>query len=82
MDRELLLTLIDKYAGGPVGLETLAAALAEDKGTLEDIYEPFLIQGGFLDRTPRGRVATPRAFSHFGREQGRARAAQQQRRLF
>ncbi len=66
MDREILLTLIQKYGGGPVGIETLAAATGEDKGTIEDIYEPFLIQGGFLDRTPRGRVATGRAFEHFG----------------
>jgi Holliday junction DNA helicase RuvB len=66
MDRELLRTLIEKYRGGPVGLETLAASLGEDKGTIEDIYEPFLIQEGFLDRTPRGRVATERAFRHFG----------------
>ena len=66
MDRELLLTLIEKYRGGPVGVETLAAAVGEDKGTIEDIYEPFLIQEGFLERTPRGRVATERAFRHFG----------------
>jgi Holliday junction DNA helicase RuvB len=66
LDRALLLTLIDKFGGGPVGIETLAAALSEDKGTLEDLTEPFLIQGGFLDRTPRGRVATRRAYEHFG----------------
>ena len=66
MDREILLTLIEKYGGGPVGVETLAAATGEDKGTIEDIYEPFLIQRGFLDRTPRGRIATGRAFEHFG----------------
>jgi Holliday junction DNA helicase RuvB len=77
MDRELLLTLIDKYAGGPVGLETLAASVGEDKGTIEDIYEPFLIQEGFLDRTPRGRVATARAFSHFGRSEPRGGAVRQ-----
>src|SRR5262245_45186712 len=77
MDRELLLTLIDKYAGGPVGLETLAASVGEDKGTIEDIYEPFLIQEGFLDRTPRGRVATARAFAHFGRSEPRAGAIRQ-----
>jgi len=65
MDRELLLVLIEKYAGGPTGLETLAAAIGEDKGTIEEIYEPFLIQEGFLDRTARGRVATQRAFDHF-----------------
>jgi Holliday junction DNA helicase RuvB len=66
MDRELLLTLIRKYGGGPVGLDTLAAATGEDRGTIEDIYEPYLIQEGFLDRTARGRIATPRAFQHFG----------------
>jgi Holliday junction DNA helicase RuvB len=66
LDRALLLTLIEKFGGGPCGIETLAAALSEDRGTLEDIVEPFLIQGGFLDRTPRGRVATRRAFDHLG----------------
>ena len=66
MDRQLLLALIEKYAGGPVGLDTLAAAIGEDRGTIEDIYEPFLIQEGYLDRTPRGRVATVRAYQHFG----------------
>ncbi len=65
MDRQLLLVLIEKYGGGPAGLETLAAAIGEDKGTIEEIYEPFLIQEGFLDRTPRGRMATQRAFDHF-----------------
>ncbi len=64
LDRALLLTLIEKFDGGPVGLDTLAAAIGEDKGTLEDLIEPFLIQSGFLDRTPRGRVATRRAFDH------------------
>ena len=63
---ELLLTLIEKYRGGPAGIETLAASVGEDRGTLEDIFEPFLIQEGFLERTPRGRVATDRAFAHFG----------------
>ncbi len=66
MDRKLLLTIIEKFGGGPVGIETLAAALHEEKDTLEDVYEPYLIQGGFLDRTPRGRIATPLAFRHFG----------------
>ena len=73
MDRELLLTLIQKYAGGPVGIETLAAAIGEDKGTIEDIYEPFLIQEGYLQRTARGRVATPRAFEHFGEPEPESR---------
>jgi holliday junction DNA helicase RuvB len=66
MDRRLLLAIIEKYQGGPVGLNTLAAALAEDVDSIEDIYEPFLIQIGFLDRTPRGRVATQLAYDHFG----------------
>ena len=69
MDTMLLLTLIDKFAGGPVGVETLAAAIGEEKDTIEDVYEPFLIQAGFIQRTPRGRVATPRAYNHFGRPQ-------------
>jgi Holliday junction DNA helicase RuvB len=68
MDRRLLLTIIDKFDGGPVGLETLAAALSEEKDTLEDVYEPFLIQEGFLDRTPRGRQATRLAYEYFGRK--------------
>ncbi len=67
MDRKLLLAIIDKFEGGPVGLETLAAALNEEKDTIEDVYEPFLIQEGFLDRTPRGRQATRLAYEHFGR---------------
>jgi len=66
MDRRLMLAIIEKYQGGPVGLNTLAAALAEDSDAIEDIYEPFLIQIGFLDRTPRGRVATQLAYDHFG----------------
>jgi Holliday junction DNA helicase RuvB len=65
-DREVLLTLLQKFEGGPVGLETLAAAVGEDKGTLEDVVEPFLIHEGFLARTPRGRVATRRAREYFG----------------
>ena len=71
MDRQLLLALIEKYGGGPVGLDTLAAAIGEDRGTIEDIYEPFLIQEGYLDRTPRGRIATARAYQHFGVTPGR-----------
>ncbi len=66
MDRRLLLTIIEKYQGGPVGVNTLAAALAEEAEAIEEIYEPFLIQLGFLDRTPRGRVATQLAYEHFG----------------
>jgi Holliday junction DNA helicase RuvB len=72
MDTMLLLTLIDKFAGGPVGVETLGAAIGEEKDTIEDVYEPYLIQAGFIQRTPRGRVATPLAFGHFGREQNSA----------
>lgn len=67
MDRILLLTIIDKFGGGPVGLETLAAAIGEEKDTIEDVIEPFLIQQGFLNRTPRGRMATPAAIQHLGR---------------
>ncbi|MEY4705073.1 MAG: holliday junction helicase, subunit [Nitrospirota bacterium] len=67
MDRQILLTIIDKFAGGPVGVESLAAAVQEDKGTLEDVYEPYLIQAGFLERTGRGRQATKLAFDHFKR---------------
>ncbi|HLJ88625.1 MAG TPA: Holliday junction DNA helicase RuvB C-terminal domain-containing protein, partial [Candidatus Angelobacter sp.] len=71
IDRRLLLTIIEKYNGGPVGLSTLAAALAEEQEALEEVYEPFLIQIGFLDRTPRGRVATKLAYDHFNIRYGR-----------
>lgn len=67
MDRRLLLTLIDKFAGGPVGLETLAASVGEEKDTIEEVIEPYLLQQGYLNRTPRGRVATPLAYQHFQR---------------
>ena len=63
-DRSILLMMIEKFGGGPVGLETLAAALGEDAGTLEDVYEPYLLMNGFLNRTPRGRVATQLAYQH------------------
>jgi len=66
MDRHIMLTIIEKFEGGPVGVETLAAAVSEEKDTIEDVYEPFLIQEGFLKRTPRGRVAMKRAYEHFG----------------
>jgi Holliday junction DNA helicase RuvB len=66
VDRKILNTLIAHYDGGPAGLKALAAAVGEDAGTLEDLYEPFLIQEGFLQRTPRGRVATRRAYEHLG----------------
>ncbi len=68
VDRNLLKTMIEKFKGGPVGLDTLAAAIGEDAGTIEDVYEPYLIQNGFLNRTPRGRVATDLAYRHFGLE--------------
>jgi Holliday junction DNA helicase RuvB len=66
VDRKLLRTIIDKFGGGPVGVNSIAAAISEEKDAIEDMYEPFLIQIGFLDRTPRGRVATPRAYGYFG----------------
>ena len=66
VDRKLLKTIIDKFGGGPVGVNSLAAAISEERDAIEDIYEPFLIQAGFLDRTPRGRVATARAYHYFG----------------
>jgi Holliday junction DNA helicase RuvB len=66
VDRKLLRTIIDKFGGGPVGLNSIAAAINEEKDAIEDMYEPFLIQAGFLDRTPRGRMATPRAYQYFG----------------
>jgi len=66
IDRKLLRTIIEKFGGGPVGVNSIAAAISEEKDAIEDIYEPFLIQIGFLDRTPRGRVATPRAYGYFG----------------
>lgn len=65
-DRMILLTIIRKFAGGPVGLDTLAASIGEDAGTIEDVYEPFLVKNGFINRTPKGRVATDFAYSHFG----------------
>jgi Holliday junction DNA helicase RuvB len=68
LDRRILLTIIDKFGGGPVGVETIAASISEERDTIEDVYEPYLMQLGFLDRTPRGRVATARAYEHVGRE--------------
>ena len=65
-DRNILFTIIEKYGGGPVGLETLAASLGEDAGTLEDVYEPYLIFNGFINRTPRGRMVTEHCYRHFG----------------
>jgi len=66
IDRKLLRSIVDKFGGGPVGLETLGAALSEDAETIEDVYEPYLMQKGYLQRTPRGRVATEGAYRHLG----------------
>ncbi len=66
MDSRILKAIIEKFDGGPVGVSTIAAAVGEDVGTLEEVYEPFLVQNGFLQRTPRGRVATAQAYRHFG----------------
>ncbi|MBL7149483.1 MAG: Holliday junction branch migration DNA helicase RuvB [Candidatus Cloacimonetes bacterium] len=72
MDKRLLLTIMENYGGGPVGLKTLAVAIGEDPGTVEEIYEPYLIQQGFLDRTPQGRKATMKTYKHFGIKHGQA----------
>jgi holliday junction DNA helicase RuvB len=66
LDRKLLMAMIDHFQGGPVGLDTLAAAISEERGTVEDVLEPYLLQQGFLMRTPRGRVLTHKAYGHFG----------------
>jgi Holliday junction DNA helicase RuvB len=67
MDNKILLTIIDKFKGGPVGITTIATAVGEESGTIEEVYEPFLIQEGFLKRTPRGREATEKAYQHLKR---------------
>jgi len=67
MDHKLLLAMIEKYSGGPVGIESLAASISEEKDTIEDVLEPYLIQTGFIQRTPRGRVATPLAYKHLNK---------------
>ena len=77
MDRRIMLTIIDKFEGGPIGLETLATVVCEEKNTLEDVYEPFLIQSGFIKRTPRGRVATTAAYEHFKKKMPRQMSMQQ-----
>jgi holliday junction DNA helicase RuvB len=82
MDKRLLAVLVEKFEGRPVGLDTLAAALGEESATIEDVYEPFLLQEGFLMRTPRGRVAMAKAYAHLGRPAPTAPAAADQRRLF
>lgn len=69
IDRKMLLAMIEKFGGGPVGIDTLAAAIGEENDTIEDVYEPFLIQLGFINRTPRGRIVTPLGYKHFGIEQ-------------
>ena len=66
MDARIIKTIIEKFEGGPVGLNTIGAAIGEDANTIEEVYEPFLVQHGFLQRTPRGRVATAQAYRHFG----------------
>jgi Holliday junction DNA helicase RuvB len=81
-DRRLLETVIDKFDGGPVGIDTLAAATAEETDTIMDVYEPFLIQLGFLQRTPRGRIATRRAYEHLGRPYDPQRPGGLQQPLF
>ena len=65
-DRNLLLTIAEKFQGGPVGLDTLAASVGEDAGTIEDVYEPYLLKNGFIQRTPKGRILTERAYHHLG----------------
>jgi Holliday junction DNA helicase RuvB len=77
LDRKVLSTIIDKFNGGPVGLDTIAAAISEEADTITDVYEPYLLQLGFLDRTPRGRLATPLAYQHLGREYKKDESAQQ-----
>ena len=79
IDRRVLRTIIEKFDGGPVGVETIAAAISEEADTIMDVYEPYLLQLGFLSRTPRGRVATPAAYKHLGLEPP---AAEQQGRLW
>ncbi len=81
IDRRILLTIIEKFSGGPVGLETIAAAISEDSATIMDVYEPYLIQLGFIDRTPRGRACTPRAYKHLNIELSDEDAPDQQRLL-
>ncbi len=68
IDRKIIMTIIDKFNGGPVGLDTLAASIGEDSGTIEDVYEPYLMQITFIARTPRGRICLPDAYAHFGRK--------------
>jgi Holliday junction DNA helicase RuvB len=71
MDKRILLTIIEKFGGGPVGVNTIAVSVGEEGGTIEEVYEPFLIQEGFLKRTPRGREVTELAYRHFGLEKNK-----------
>ena len=82
VDRKLLLTIIDKFDGGPVGLGTLSAAISEEKDAIEEIYEPYLLQIGFLNRTPRGRTATRLAYEHLGLDFGKVSGQIDQATLF
>ncbi|MBW2311797.1 MAG: Holliday junction branch migration DNA helicase RuvB [Deltaproteobacteria bacterium] len=81
MDRQIMLTIIEKFEGGPIGVDSLSAALCEEKDTLEEVYEPFLIQSGYINRTPKGRVATKLAYRHFGLT-GKDKDQRKQKRLF
>ena len=76
IDRKLLRTIVEKFDGGPVGLDTIAASVSEDADTITDVYEPYLLQLGFIDRTPRGRVASRRAYEHLGLEFNRRESRQ------
>ena len=78
IDRKMMLFIIENFGGGPVGLDTLAASIGEDSNTIEDVYEPYLLQLGFLNRTPRGRMATAKAYEHFGVAYKRAEDSGQQ----
>ena len=82
MDRRLLTTMIRNYNGGPVGLETISAAIGEESVTIEDVYEPYLMQIGFLSRTPRGRMVTPAVYEHLGIPQPTTDVKSQQQSLF
>jgi Holliday junction DNA helicase RuvB len=82
LDREILRVIVEKFEGGPVGLSTLAVAVGEERDTIEDVYEPYLLQRGLLKRTPRGRVATARAYEHLGIEPGTAEVGSEGASLF
>ena len=73
MDRRILTVILDTFGGGPVGIDAVAAAVGEERDTIEDVYEPFLVREGYLARTPRGRVALPAAYAHLGREKPRGK---------